>query len=238
MPLLEVTDLKSGYGDLPVVRNVSFVVEERQIVTIVGPNGAGKTTLLHTVTGLVKAWGGAVSFGGHDLTSLPPHAIPELGLVMVPEGRRLFPFMTVEENLLVGAFSKNARPHSAAKLDEVFQLFPVLLQRRRQLAGSLSGGEQQMCAISRAVMASPRLLILDEPSLGLAPIIVDRILALIRQLAENGMTIVLVEQNVHDALDMADHGYVLEQGRVVMTGTGKELLARDDLQQAYLGVLV
>lgn len=236
MALLEVTDLNSGYGDLPVVRDVSFVVEEHQIVTIVGPNGAGKTTLLGTVTGLLKAWGGAITFDGHDITHLPAHAVPDLGLVMVPEGRRLFPFMTVEENLRLGAYAKSARPHASEKLAEVFELFPVLLQRRKQLAGSLSGGEQQMCAIGRAVMAGPRLLILDEPSLGLAPIIVERILGLIRQLADNGMTIVLVEQNVHDALDMADRGYVLEQGRVVMSGTGHELLARDDLQQTYLGV--
>jgi branched-chain amino acid transport system ATP-binding protein len=236
MSLLEVRDLHSGYGDLPVVRGVSFDVEERQIATIVGPNGAGKTTLLKTVTGLVKVWSGSVTFDGHDIRHTPPHKLPELGLVMVPEGRKLFPFMTVEENLQLGGYAKTARPHISGSLDEVYELFPRLKERRRQLGGSLSGGEQQMCAIGRAVMAKPKLLILDEPSLGLAPIIVERILGLVRQLAERGMTIMLVEQNVHDALDMAHHGYVLEQGHIVMSGTGQELLSRDDLQAAYLGV--
>jgi branched-chain amino acid transport system ATP-binding protein len=236
MSLLEVRDLHSGYGDLPVVRGVDLDVDEGQIVTVVGPNGAGKTTLLKTITGLVRIWSGSVTFQGESLAGLAPHVLPERGLVMVPEGRKLFPFMTVEENLLMGAYSKSARPHLSATLDEVFDLFPVLKERRKQLGGSLSGGEQQMCAIGRAVMAKPRLLILDEPSLGLAPIIVERILGLVRQLAANGMTIMLVEQNVHDALEMAAKGYVLEQGQVVMQGTGQELLARDDLQQAYLGV--
>ncbi len=236
MALLEVRNLHSGYGDLPVIRDVSFDVDQGGIFTIVGPNGAGKTTLLKTITGLVRTWSGSVVFDGRDMAGLPPHVRPELGLVMVPEGRKLFPFMTVEENLLMGGYQKLARPHSSAGLEEVFELFPVLLERRKQLAGSLSGGEQQMCAIGRAVMAKPKLLILDEPSLGLAPIIVERILGLVRQLSEKGMTIMLVEQNVHDALEMAAQGCVLEQGRIVMSGPGQELLARDDLQQAYLGV--
>jgi branched-chain amino acid transport system ATP-binding protein len=234
--LLEVRDLHSGYGDLPVVRGVDLDVDEGQIVTVVGPNGAGKTTLLKTVTGLVRSWSGSVTFNGETLTGLAPHVLPERGLVMVPEGRKLFPFMTVEENLRMGAYCKKARGHTEASLDEVFDLFPKLKERRTQLGGSLSGGEQQMCAIGRAVMAKPKLLILDEPSLGLAPIIVEQILALVRQLATSGMTIMLVEQNVHDALEMAARGYVLEQGQVVMQGTGQELLARDDLQEAYLGV--
>jgi len=233
--LLEVKDLNTGYGDLPVVRDVSFVVNQGEIVTIVGANGAGKTTLLSTVTGLNRAWSGSVQFAGHELVKLPPHAIPNRGLVMVPEGRRLFSFMTVEENLLLGAFAKRSRPHTEATLGEVYELFPMLAERRKQRAGSLSGGQQQMCAIGRAVMAKPLMLLLDEPSLGLAPIIVEQVLALVRTLVDSGMTIVLVEQNVHDALEMADRGYVLEQGRVVMTGTGAELLDRKDLQQAYLG---
>ncbi|MDP9458696.1 MAG: ABC transporter ATP-binding protein [Actinomycetota bacterium] len=236
MSLLEIRDLHSGYGDLPVVKGVSLDVEEGQIVTVVGPNGAGKTTLLKTVTGLIKVWSGSITFDGRDMVGLAPHARPETGLVMVPEGRKLFPFMTVEENLQMGGYTKSARAHLSSGLEEVFELFPVLLERRTQLAGSLSGGEQQMCAIGRAVMARPKLLILDEPSLGLAPIIVERILGLVRQLADRGMTIMLVEQNVHDALDMAQQGFVLEQGQIVMSGTGQELLARDDLQQAYLGV--
>lgn len=236
MALLEVRDLHSGYGDLPVIRDVSLDVEEGGICTIVGPNGAGKTTLLKTITGLVRTWSGHVVFDGRDMAGLPPHVRPELGLVMVPEGRKLFPFMTVEENLLMGGYAKSARPHLSTSLAEVFDLFPVLKERRTQFAGSMSGGEQQMCAIGRAVMAKPKLLILDEPSLGLAPIIVERILGLVHQLADTGMTIMLVEQNVHDALEMASRGYVLEQGRVVMSGGGHELLARDDLQAAYLGV--
>jgi branched-chain amino acid transport system ATP-binding protein len=236
MALLEVRDLHSGYGDLPVVNGVDLDVEQGGIVTVVGPNGAGKTTLLKTITGLVPVWSGTVRFDGQDVSGVPAHNRPDTGLVMVPEGRKLFPFMTVEENLLMGGYPKSARPHLTTSLAEVFDLFPKLLERRDQLAGSLSGGEQQMCAIGRAVMAKPRLLILDEPSLGLAPIIVERILELVRHLAEKGMTIMLVEQNVHDALDMANQGYVLEQGRVAMSGTGQELLGRDDLQAAYLGV--
>lgn len=236
MALLEVQQLKSGYGDLPVVRGVDLSVREGEIVTVVGPNGAGKTTLLKTVTGLIKASGGSVLFDGADITRMPGHVRPEQGLVMVPEGRQLFTFMTVEENLQLGAFGKRSRGQLAQSLEEVYELFPILVERRNQLAGSLSGGEQQQCALGRAVMTRPRLLILDEPSLGLAPILVERILELVRRLAKAGMTILLVEQNVHDALEMADRAYVLEQGSVVMSGTGAELLARPDLQEAYLGV--
>ncbi len=236
MPLLEVTDLHAGYGDLPVVRGVSFSVEEGEIVTVVGPNGAGKTTLLNTVTGMIKVWSGSVSFAGEDITKSAGHSRPGRGLVMVPEGRKLFPFMTVEENLLLGAFGKKVRPQSSESLEEVYNLFPAMKERRKQLAGSMSGGEQQMCALGRAVMTKPRLLILDEPSLGLAPILVERILGFVRLLAEKGLTILLVEQNVHDALEMADRAYVLEQGEIVMAGKGDELLARPDLQAAYLGV--
>ena len=236
MALPQVSDLRSAYGDLPLIRGVDVLVEEGEIVTIVGPNGAGKTTLLKTVTGLLKAWSGSVRFDGEDITRMAGHLRPEHGLVMVPEGRQLFSFMTVEENLQLGAFGKRSRGQAAASLDEVFELFPILVERRKQLAGSLSGGEQQQCALGRAVMTKPRLLILDEPSLGLAPILVERILELVRRLADTGLTVLLVEQNVHDALDMADRAYVLEQGSIVMSGTGAELLARPDLQEAYLGV--
>lgn len=236
MALLEVKELSSGYGDLPVVREVDVRVEDGEVVTIVGPNGAGKTSLLKTVTGLIPAWQGTVHFDGKDITSLPAHQRPELGLVMVPEGRKLFPFMTVEENLLLGAFGRTVRARTATSLAEVYELFPILTERRTQLAGSLSGGEQQQCALGRAMMTRPRLLILDEPSLGLAPILVERMLEFVKQLAGRGMTTLLVEQNVHDALEMADRAYVLEQGHVVMTGTGAELLTRPDLQEAYLGV--
>jgi branched-chain amino acid transport system ATP-binding protein len=233
--LLEVEDLSTGYGDLPVVREVSIHVDEGEIVTVIGANGAGKTTLLSTIVGLNRVWGGSVRFMGSDITAKRGHEIPHLGLVMVPQGRQLFPFMTVEENLLLGAYAKRARADREKSLDEVYDLFPMLSERRTQRAGSLSGGQQQMCAIGRGLMAKPTLLVLDEPSLGLAPIIVEEVFTLVRKLAAGGLTIVLVEQNVHDALEMADRGYVLEQGGVVMSGTGAELLARPDLQQAYLG---
>lgn len=234
--LLEISSLSTGYGDLPVLYDVDLVVAEGEIVALVGANGAGKTTLLSAVTGLAAIWRGAVSFAGAEITKTPAHALAELGLVMVPEGRRLFPFMTVEENLRLGAFAPRPRSQAAATLLEVYEYFPVLVERRTQIAGSMSGGEQQMCAIGRALMAQPRLLILDEPSLGLAPLVVEQMFDMIRALAKTGLTVLLVEQNVHDALDMADRGYVLEQGRITMTGTGAELLGRDDLQRAYLGV--
>lgn len=234
--LLEISSLSTGYGDLPVLYDVDLVVAEGEIVALVGANGAGKTTLLSAVTGLAAIWRGAVSFAGDEITKTPAYALAELGLVMVPEGRRLFPFMTVEENLRLGAFAPRPRSQAAATLLEVYEYFPVLVERRTQMAGSMSGGEQQMCAIGRALMAQPRLLILDEPSLGLAPLVVEQMFDMIRALAKTGLTVLLVEQNVHDALDMADRGYVLEQGRITMTGTGAELLGRDDLQRAYLGV--
>jgi branched-chain amino acid transport system ATP-binding protein len=235
MALLEVDDVSSGYGDLPVIREASLTVDEGEIVTIVGANGAGKTTLLSTITGLNPVWSGAIRFDGTDISGLAAHEVPHRGLVMVPEGRRLFAAMTVEENLLLGGYARPARAQRTGSLAHVYELFPGLADRRSQFAGSLSGGQQQMCAIGRAVMAKPRLLLLDEPSLGLAPIIVEEVLGLVRRLVDEGMTIVLVEQNVHDALEMADRGYVLDQGRIVMTGTGAELLGRSDLQQAYLG---
>ncbi|GAC1305786.1 MAG: ABC transporter ATP-binding protein [Acidimicrobiales bacterium] len=234
--LLEVVKLSTGYGDLPVLYDVDLQVEEGEIVAIVGANGAGKTTLLSAVTGLTALWGGKVSFSGGDITRTPAHGLPDLGLVMVPEGRRLFPFMSVEENLRLGSFAPRPRARASTTLSEVYEYFPILAERKTQMAGSMSGGEQQMCAIGRALMARPKLLILDEPSLGLAPVIVERIFDMIRDLSKTGLTVLLVEQNVHDALEMADRGYVLEQGRITMTGTGQELLGRDDLQRAYLGV--
>lgn len=234
--LLDVQNLSTGYGDLPVVRDTSLTVDEGQIVTVVGANGAGKSTMLRAITGLLPCWNGHVVFDGNDITAAAAHRIPEHGLIMVPEGRRLFGFMTVMENLQLGANSAQAKRAAAQSLERAFELFPILYERRAQLAGSMSGGEQQMCAIARALMAQPRLLILDEPSIGLAPIIVEQLLALIRRLASEGLTILLVEQNVNDALEMADHGYVLDQGSFVMEGTGAELLARPDLQQAYLGL--
>lgn len=234
--LLEVTGLTAGYEDLPVLRDVGLEVRAGEVISLVGTNGAGKTTLLSAVMGLLPCWRGTVRFAGTDLTRRPAHAVPGSGLVLVPEGRHLFPYMTVQENLELGAFCPRARKTTRTTLEEVFALFPRLAERRAQYAGSMSGGEQQMCAIGRALMAKPRMLMLDEPSLGLAPIIVEQIFDLIRRLADDGLTILLVEQNVHEALRLADRGYVLDQGVIALSGPADELLARDDLRQTYLGL--
>ena len=233
--MLQVQGLSSGYGSLPILHGLGMEVHEGEVVAVVGANGAGKTTFLRTLTGLVPATAGTVQFEGEDITAVPAHQRPGRGVVMVPEGRRLFPFMTVQENLLLGAHNPRAKEGAAQRLTEVFDLFPTLRERRAQLAGSMSGGEQQMCALGRAVMARPSLLLLDEPSLGLAPIMVEKILDMVRRLSESGLTMLLIEQNVHDALDIADRGYVMADGAIIMQGTGAELLAREDLQRTYMG---
>lgn len=234
--MLELKDVSSGYGGLPILNDIDLAVEKGQINAVVGANGAGKTTLLRTISGLVKLSAGQLIFNGRDISNLPAHHRPGLGLVMVPEGRRLFSEMTVEENLILGSSSKRSRDGWRGRLVETYDRFPILKERRRQLAGSLSGGEQQMCAIGRGVMAVPDLLLLDEPSLGLAPIMVERVLEMIRSLAESGITVLLVEQNVHDALEMSENAFVLEQGSITMRGSGQELLKREDLKRAYLGL--
>lgn len=233
--MLQVQGLSSGYGSLPILHGLGMEVHEGEVVAVVGANGAGKTTFLRTLTGLVPATAGTVQFEGEDITAVPAHQRPGRGVVMVPEGRRLFPFMTVQENLLLGAHNPRAKEGAAQRLTEVFDLFPTLRERRAQLAGSMSGGEQQMCALGRAVMARPSLLLLDEPSLGLAPIMVEKILDMVLRLSESGLTMLLIEQNVHDALDIADRGYVMADGAIIMQGTGAELLAREDLQRTYMG---
>lgn len=233
--VLEIQDLHAGYGDLEVLHGVNLSVEDGDVVSVVGANGAGKSTLLGAISGLVPATRGSIIVDGVDITKIPAHRVIRHGVTLVPEGRKLFPFLTVEENLKLGAYHKSARAQSSETLAEVYDLFPRMTERRTQLAGLLSGGEQQMCAIGRGLMSKPRILMLDEPSLGLAPIIVEQMFGLIKNLAANGLTILLVEQNVADALELSKHANVLEQGHITMTGTGAELLASPDLQAAYLG---
>jgi len=235
--LLEVEGIGSGYGDVPVLADVSLKVASDEIVAVVGANGAGKTTLLSTIAGLLACTAGSIRFAGEAIERMPAHAVVTRRLVMVPEGGRLFPFMTVQENLELGAFHAGARPNLKASLDDVLTHFPILAERRAQLAGSLSGGERQMCAIARAMMSQPRLLMLDEPSLGLSPLMVERVFELILTLVkQKGIAVLLVEQNVGDALGMASRGYVIERGRVVKSGSGATLLADADVQRAYLGL--
>lgn len=234
--ILEIDHLTSGYGDLPVLHEVSLKINEGEIYSILGANGAGKSTLLNTFAGTVRATSGRVSFDGVDLTKIKSHMIAEHGLVLVPEGRKLFPDCTVEENLKLGAFHKAARSDTKDSMHEMFEMFPRLAERRNQLAGSLSGGEQQMCAIARGLMAKPKIIMLDEPSLGLAPIVVSQLFELIAELPARGLTVLLVEQNVAEALALSARASVLEQGRFTLTGTAKELLNDPNLQEAYLGV--
>jgi branched-chain amino acid transport system ATP-binding protein len=234
--LLKVEGVHAGYGDLPVLHGVDLEVQEGEVVSVVGANGAGKTTLLNVIAGTVPLTAGRVTFDSETISGRPAHRIVARGLALVPEGRRLFPFLTVQENLRLGAFHKEARRRYDETLAEVLELFPVLAERPHQLAGSLSGGEQQMCALARGIMARPKLLMLDEPSLGLAPKIVEQVFALIPTLIERGLTILLVEQNVAEALELSDSADVLEQGRITMSGTGSEFLHNEALRAAYLGV--
>jgi branched-chain amino acid transport system ATP-binding protein len=234
--VLDVCSLEVSYGDVQAVFDVSLEVGEGEIVTLLGSNGAGKTTTLRAIAGLLRARGGEIAFEGRSLLATPGSIRAELGIALVPEGRDLWPQLTVEENLRLGAYCRRARPHVHESLRHVFDVFPRLDERRRQLAGSLSGGEQQMCAIGRALMARPRLLMLDEPSLGLSPKLVDQVFATIRQLHLDGLTVLLVEQNLKAALEIADRGYVVETGRVTLSGTSSELRANADVRASYLGV--
>ena len=235
--MLEARDVHAGYGDVQILSGVSFAVAGGEIVALVGPNGAGKTTLLRAVMGLLPLRRGAVTWEGRPIHAAPTHRIVEQGIALVPEGRRLFARMTVEENLLLGAFAPRALQVRGEGLERVFQIFPRLAERRRQLAGSLSGGEQQMVAVGRALMSRPRLLLLDEPSLGLAPRVVEGILEVLRQIHREGVGVFLVEQNVQASLALADRGYVLENGRITGQGSGRDLLRDSHVRQAYLGPL-
>ena len=235
--MLEVKSINVSYGLVRVLWDVSFRVEEGEIVATVGSNGAGKTTTLRTISGLLRPSSGSIEFNGDGLDRVRSHSIVEKGIAHVPEGRRLFPFSSVLANLEIGAYTTGARKKIDESLEFVFELFPVLKERRRQLAGTLSGGEQQMLAVARGLMSRPRLLMLDEPSLGLAPILVGKVFEVLRELNDRGVTILLVEQNVSSALSLCNRGYVLENGRIVLEGSGQELLNNPHVKEAYLGVI-
>jgi branched-chain amino acid transport system ATP-binding protein len=234
--LLKLEGVDAFYGDLQALFGVSLEVREGEILALVGANAAGKTTSLRVVSGLMAPRRGRVTFADRDLAGTPAHRRVELGIVQVPEGRRLFPFMTVVENLLLGSHTERARAEQAKTLAYVYGLFPVLGERKDQLAGSLSGGEQQMCAIGRALMARPRLLMLDEPTLGLAPLLVARIFETVKKINADGVTVLLVEQNVRQALSLAHRACVLESGKLVLDGPARELLGDERLKRAYLGL--
>lgn len=233
--MLQVTDLQVSYGMIKAIKEVSFEVKEGSIVTLIGANGAGKSTILRSLSGLIKAQAGQITYLGQDLMKKSAQEIVKAGLVQVPEGRRIFPGLSVAENLEMGAFLRKDRSAIQADLEAVYQRFPILKERNKQDAATLSGGEQQMLAMGRALMTKPKLLLLDEPSMGLAPIFINEIFNIIQDINDQGTTILLVEQNANKALEIADQAYVLESGQIVLSGSGQELLASDAVQKAYLG---
>ena len=235
--MLTIENLNVHYGGIHALRGISLNVPEGKIVTLIGANGAGKSTTLRSISGIVRPSSGQIAFEDQDLTKLEPHQIVERGVVMVPEGRRVFPDMTVIENLYLGAHIRSDHDGVMQDLGRVFELFPRLKEREKQHAGTLSGGEQQMLAVGRALMSSPKLLTMDEPSLGLAPILVEQVFDIIRRIHEEGRTILLIEQNARAALDVADYGYILESGEIVLEGPGAELAQNDDVRKAYLGIV-
>jgi branched-chain amino acid transport system ATP-binding protein len=234
--LLKINSIDAGYGDVRVLHDMSMTVEEGEIVALLGANAAGKSTTINTISGLVRPRSGSIEFRGQRIDHMAPYDIVAMGLIQVPEGRRLFPYMTVMENLELGAYTPEARRVRSKTLQTVFDMLPRLRERQTQLAGSLSGGEQQMVAIGRGLMALPRLLMLDEPSLGLAPLMVKQVLETVQEAASRGTTVLLVEQNVQHSLKLAHRGYVLENGRIVLEGKGDELLGNPHLKKAYLGM--
>ncbi|WP_405781624.1 ABC transporter ATP-binding protein [Streptomyces sp. NBC_00859] len=233
--LLEVQDLRVAYGKIEAVKGISFSVEAGQVVTLIGTNGAGKTTTLRTLSGLIKPAGGTITFDGKPLASVPAHKVVALGLAHSPEGRHIFPRLSIFENLQLGAFLRDDKDGIEKDIQRAYDLFPILGERRKQAAGTLSGGEQQMLAMGRALMSQPKLLMLDEPSMGLSPIMMQKIMETIVELKSQGMTILLVEQNAQAALSLADHGYVMEIGRISLSGTGHDLLHDESVRKAYLG---
>ena len=235
MSLLKVTDLVVSYGGIEALKGISFEVDEGQIVTLIGANGAGKSTTLRTISGLVQPKDGRIYFEGRDITDYNTQKIVETGIAMVPEGRRVFANLTVLENLRIGAYLRKDKEVIEQDINYVYDLFPRLKERSWQLAGTLSGGEQQMLAVGRAVMTRPKLIMMDEPSLGLAPLVVKDIFKIIQTLKDTGMTVLLIEQNANAALQVCDYAYVMETGRITMSGTGDELLASEAIQEAYLG---
>ena len=232
---LEIKDLHVSYGGIRALKGVDLTVEEGQIVTLIGANGAGKSTTLRAISGLQKPQSGSILYGGEELVGLPAKEIVRRGIIHVPEGRRVFPDMTVAENLKIGAFLRKDKDGIASDMDYVYSLFPRLKERSWQPAGTLSGGEQQMLAVGRALMSRPKVLMMDEPSLGLAPLIVKDIFSIIRRVNADGITVLLIEQNANAALRVADYGYVLETGTIALTGTGEELLRNESVREAYLG---
>ncbi len=235
MALLEVNNLEVYYGVICALKGISFQVNEGEIVSLIGANGAGKTTMMQSVVGIIPKKSGTVLFDGNDISKTPCHKIVQLGMTQVPEGRRIFQELTVYENLLMGAYNTKDQQQFKADLEAAFERFPRLAERRKQIAGTRCGGEQQMLAMSRALMSKPKLLMLDEPSMGLAPILVDQIFSIIKELNAAGTTILLVEQNASKALEIADRAYVLETGKIILSGTGSELMNSPEVQKAYLG---
>ena len=236
MALLEVKDLEVSYGVIKALKGISFEVNEGEIVTLIGANGAGKTTTMQSVIGLIPKNSGTVLYDGQDISKTPCHKIVHLGMSQVPEGRRIFQELTVYENLLMGAYSKKKDEHFEEDLEKVYKRFPRLAERKNQIAGTLSGGEQQMLAMGRALMSRPKLLMLDEPSMGLSPLLVDEVFDIIKDINKDGTTILLVEQNAGKSLAISDRAYVLETGSIVLSGTGAELAASEEVKKAYLGV--
>ena len=234
--MLELSNIDAGYGSFQALFGISMSVKVGEAVAVIGSNGAGKTTLLRVISGLLPASSGAMTMEGTPLRETPPHKIIETGIAHVPEGRRLFPRLSVENNLRIGAYIPAARAKFGERLDQVYTLFPRLKERRAQLAGTLSGGEQQMCAIARALMSGPKLILLDEPSMGLAPVIVAQVFDLVRRLRSEGYTVLIVEQNVRQVLKIADRAYLLEVGRIKASGSSQELLASDEIRKAYMGI--
>jgi len=236
MSLLEVNNVSSGYGEVQILWDVSMSLQKGALTSLVGGNGVGKTTLLRTTMGILRPWEGSIVFDGRDISHLPAHKKADMGLVLVPEGRQLFTDMTVMENLEMGATNQRAHPHIDYNLERVFEMFPRLKERKDQAAGTLSGGEQQMLAVARGIMAEPIILMFDELSLGLAPLLVLNLFQTLRQLREEGLTMLLVEQNVHMALSVSDYAYVLSEGRMSISGEAKEVASQEHVRKAYLGI--
>ncbi len=235
MALLEVKDLEVFYGVIQAIKGISFEVNKGEIVTLIGANGAGKTTTMQSIMGLIHPKAGTVTYNGQVINGIPSHKIVKMGMTQVPEGRRIFSELTVYENLLMGAYIEKDKEKIKKDLEYIYELFPRLCERKNQIAGTLSGGEQQMLAMGRAIMSHPDLLMLDEPSMGLSPLLVDQVFDIIKHFHENGTTILLVEQNANKSLAISDRAYVLENGRIVLSGTGAELLASEEIKKAYLG---
>mgnify|MGYP001245168653 FL=1 len=234
--MLELNNLNAGYGSFQALFSVNLEVKKGEAIAVIGPNGAGKTTLLRTISGMLPVQSGNLSMEGTSLKDVPPYRIIDFGIAHVPENRRLFSSMSIEDNLRMGAFTPNARPHFEERLDFIFDLFPRLKERRSQIAGTLSGGEQQMCAIGRALMSSPKLLLMDEPSAGLAPVIVNQVFQLVQQIRDQGLTVLIVEQNIEQVLKIVDRAYLMEVGAIKISGKAEELIQSESIRKAYVGL--